>query len=308
MAETSSSIAGSPTFLLLGPRWEGTKAVWTAQATVLAEKNAASGAITRQARLVHEPLEPRTVHQNHITRFPGSMWMRLRITQVTLRLGEVECSLDAPSDVVEASFLVNSNPDGWTGDGAYDINRMLCLAGQFPLTPFLRGGNLPDPIRNQLEGVFPLQRPADATSSAPMVPNKIEELVASSSGLLFDGRPRMPDQMQSQVNLLPFILEVAADAPKSNPPTAAPKDGTFVMRIDRERLPLPRYEAGQQELKSYFTKLDRRINPTQTVGGIDIPMLHWMRLELTDPRRLPEFHWRVKPSVPTDPELNFAEG
>src|SRR5262249_35793552 len=40
----------------------------------------------------------------------------------------------------------------------------------------------------------------------------------------------------------------------------------------------------------------------------DNALLKWLRLELTDPTRLPDFYWKVRPSDPNQPQLLFAPG
>jgi hypothetical protein len=282
-------------FELLGPRWDSSdqgpsfNSLWRAKVAIVPENE------TRQARLVYEPANSPA---NATALTPGTMRVQLRILEVTLQIGDKSFQLRPPVRPVTGTFLINTNPAGWERASPFTIQRVLCVAGQFPLAPFLGNAGLPREFMRCFEGLL------DADGAPPTA------FQASSSGMLFEARPRMIVDEQPLSFPLPLILEVAIDPPTSKDagdgrePTS---DGALAVRIDPDRLELDAFSPGRKKLAEYFLSLHQRLNPT--LPGAELrPRLHWVRLELADSRQIPLFHWRIPPAQPSATELRFASG
>ncbi len=292
MPETYSLETIPAKFELVGPRWAANAPLWSARVKVLSES------LGRAARPIYNSSRPRDTLPGPIDRlvhFPGTLHVRVRVEALRLRLGDPPSQEFAPDRPTDVTMFVAAEPERWgSRAGQSTIDQMVCIAGQFPLSPFF-GPNLerlPDSFEKRLKGVFP---------------NRIANLFASSSGFILDGKAKMPDRLAAFLKPLPFLLEVARDetitvARDGAITGATPADGTFVIRIDRERL--SEFPEGGSELLAYFQDLVQRLNP----GRSDDALLKWLRLELTDPTRVPDFYWKVRPSDPNKPQLLFAPG
>ena len=272
----------SPSFELIGPRWEENSPLWTARVTII------SSADQRSARPVYLSSEPRNVGGS-IVHLPGTLLVRVRVDAVTLRIGSADDVFRSTTVPQVVTLLVSAAPDRWTRPAQFTINRMICIAGQFSLTPYYGAQleELPPMLRAKLAGIFP---------------DGVKNVDAASSGLILSGRPKLPGEVDALINPLPFLLEVAS--PQDEPAAL----GKFIVRVDQERISAPDFRDGHAELIRYFQQLNARLNPThRSADGLsEQAKLRWLRLELTDPLRLPHFNWLVKPNDPSKPTLQFA--
>jgi hypothetical protein len=272
----------SLSFELIGPRWNADSPLWVAKVRVIQKSS------RREARLVYGDNVSRRLGLHHQGKLPGTMLVHVQIDRVRLNFGNEKGKFFSATCPVKSSFIVTADPSDWRGFLNVNIARMICLQGQFPLEPFFDDDlvKLPSFFGEGLKTVFP---------------KGISTLQASSSGFLFDGYAKMPEQTEPFSNLLPIQLEIAK--PQLNNPAL----GDIVFLLDRERLVDPKYQPGQSDLLKYFQKLVRILNPTTQDNR---PKIKWLRLELADLDRLPKFHWLLpiaQPIAQLQSKLVFAE-
>lgn len=269
---------------IMGPRWTDAKALWRCVVRVLHQHVEVNGGTVprRATRPIFVP-RPNTPH------FPTTIVARCHIQQVFVRFGDDEVFSNGD---FETTFLLGSDVSDWFTDVGGDghLRRAFCLAGEFPLKPFFSDASAPRPIRNMLGDVID-------------DPTKIDDLRATAGGLSFAGRTKMPAGGVLDKSA-PYLVEVELPPPVPDAQLNLPTNlrGSVLVRLDRERL--DRFSEGRTALKTYFANLVSRLNPSEAVSKKSL--LRWSRLDLADPTRIPEYHWRATQNQAT--EFEFGQG
>jgi hypothetical protein len=269
---------------VMGPRWTDTKALWACNVRVLHHHiELSSGeAVPRATRTVFVP-------RANASFFPTTIVARCHITQVTVRYGD-----DAyeGNGSFETTLLLGADNSDWFTDGFGNahLRRGYCLAGEFPLKPFIPIATLPRSLRDMLSEIV------DDVAN-------VQNLHATAGGLSFSAPTIMPAGSAPVANA-PYLVEVELPFPGPSETHELPTNtrGTVLVRLDRERL--PRFPDGERSLKAYFTNLVSRLNPADPISKQ--PLLRWSRLDLADPTRIPEFQWRSTRNLLK--EFEFAQG